>query len=51
MGKVILDDVTKRYADVTAVDNMNLEIEDGEFVTLVGRRGVGSPPRWRPSRG
>ncbi|WP_135854404.1 ABC transporter ATP-binding protein [Halorussus salinus] len=41
MGKVILDDVTKRYADVTAVDNMNLEIEDGEFVTLVGPSGCG----------
>ncbi|UPV74314.1 ABC transporter ATP-binding protein [Halorussus limi] len=41
MGKVILDDVTKRYADVTAVDNMNLDIEDGEFVTLVGPSGCG----------
>ncbi|WP_137287413.1 ABC transporter ATP-binding protein [Halorussus salinisoli] len=41
MGKVILDGVTKRYADVTAVDNMNLEIEDGEFVTLVGPSGCG----------
>jgi multiple sugar transport system ATP-binding protein len=41
MGKVILEDVTKRYADVTAVDNMNLEIEDGEFVTLVGPSGCG----------
>ena len=41
MGKVILDGVTKRYADVTAVDDMNLEIEDGEFVTLVGPSGCG----------
>src|SRR6056297_537531 len=41
MGKVILEDVTKRYADVTAVDKMNLEIEDGEFVTLVGPSGCG----------
>ncbi|NHN59093.1 MULTISPECIES: ABC transporter ATP-binding protein [Halorussus] len=41
MGKVILDGVTKRYSDVTAVDDMNLEIEDGEFVTLVGPSGCG----------
>src|SRR6056297_1316947 len=41
MGKVILEGVTKRYADVTAVDDMNLEIEDGEFVTLVGPSGCG----------
>src|SRR6056297_4020585 len=41
MGKVILDGVTKRYADVTAVNDMNLEIEDGEFVTLVGPSGCG----------
>jgi len=31
----------KRYGDVTAVDDMNLDIEDGEFVTLVGPSGCG----------
>ncbi|WP_115863626.1 ABC transporter ATP-binding protein [Halorussus litoreus] len=41
MGDVTLDHVTKRYADVTAVDDMNLDIEDGEFVTLVGPSGCG----------
>src|SRR6056297_2480976 len=41
MGQVILDGVTKRYADVTAVDDMNLDIRDGEFVTLVGPSGCG----------
>ncbi|WP_123536752.1 ABC transporter ATP-binding protein [Halosimplex salinum] len=41
MGDVILDNVTKRYADVTAVDDMNLDIHDGEFVTLVGPSGCG----------
>jgi len=41
MGKVILDGVTKRYSDVTAVDDMNLDIDDGEFVTLVGPSGCG----------
>ncbi|QLH84588.1 ABC transporter ATP-binding protein [Halosimplex pelagicum] len=41
MGEVKLEHVTKRYADVTAVDDMNLDIEDGEFVTLVGPSGCG----------
>lgn len=41
MGEVILDGVYKRYADVTAVNDMNLDIKDGEFVTLVGPSGCG----------
>ncbi|MFB6139400.1 MAG: ABC transporter ATP-binding protein [Halosimplex sp.] len=41
MGDVRLEHVTKRYADVTAVDDMNLDIADGEFVTLVGPSGCG----------
>jgi len=41
MGDVILDHVTKRYADVTAVDDMTPDIADGEFVTLVGPSGCG----------
>ncbi|WP_436907698.1 ABC transporter ATP-binding protein [Halosimplex marinum] len=41
MGNVTLEHVTKRYADVTAVDDMNLDIADGEFVTLVGPSGCG----------
>ncbi|WP_254767943.1 ABC transporter ATP-binding protein [Salinilacihabitans rarus] len=41
MGDVILDGVTKRYEDVTAVDDMSLKIEDGEFVCFVGPSGCG----------
>jgi multiple sugar transport system ATP-binding protein len=41
MAKVTLEDVSKRYDDVVAVDDMNLEIPDGEFVTLVGPSGCG----------
>jgi len=41
MGRVTLSNVMKRYGDVTAVDDMNLDIEDGEFVTLVGPSGCG----------
>ncbi|WP_267643459.1 ABC transporter ATP-binding protein [Haloarchaeobius amylolyticus] len=41
MARVQLNDVVKQYSDVTAVDNMNLDINDGEFVTLVGPSGCG----------
>ncbi len=41
MARVTLENVTKAYDDVIAVDNMNLEIEDGEFVCFVGPSGCG----------
>ncbi|WP_254535608.1 ABC transporter ATP-binding protein [Halomarina litorea] len=41
MGNVTLDSLVKRYEDVTAVDGVDLAIEDGEFVTLVGPSGCG----------
>ncbi|AHG01416.1 sugar ABC transporter ATP-binding protein (plasmid) [Halostagnicola larsenii XH-48] len=41
MGSVRLDDVTKRYSDVIAVDEINIDIEDGEFISLVGPSGCG----------
>jgi multiple sugar transport system ATP-binding protein len=41
MGDVKLENIVKQYEDVTAVDDMNLHIEDGEFVCLVGPSGCG----------
>ena len=41
MARVHLDDVTKRYEDIIAVNEMNLDIRDGEFVCLVGPSGCG----------
>jgi multiple sugar transport system ATP-binding protein len=41
MANVTLENVTKRYEDVIAVSDMNLAIEDSEFVTLVGPSGCG----------
>jgi multiple sugar transport system ATP-binding protein len=41
MATVTFDQVTKRYGDVTAVDDLNLEIRDGEFMVLVGPSGCG----------
>jgi len=41
MATVSFDNVTKRYGEVVAVDDLNLEIRDGEFMVLVGPSGCG----------
>jgi multiple sugar transport system ATP-binding protein len=42
MADIVLDNVTKRYPDgALAVDKINLDIADGEFVILVGPSGCG----------
>jgi multiple sugar transport system ATP-binding protein len=42
VAEIVLDKVTKRYPDgALAVNEVNLEIADGEFVILVGPSGCG----------
>src|ERR671916_407226 len=42
MAEITLDNLTKRFPDgYEAVKDMNLKIEDGEFVILVGPSGCG----------
>src|SRR5690554_4909171 len=41
MAKVVLEKVTKRFGNVTAVNQANLEIRDKEFIVLVGPSGCG----------
>src|SRR5204863_238725 len=41
MATVTFDHVTKKYGDVIAVNDLNLEIGDGEFMVLVGPSGCG----------
>ena len=41
MAQVIFDHVTKRFDGVTAVNDLNLDIADGEFLVLVGPSGCG----------
>jgi spermidine/putrescine transport system ATP-binding protein len=38
---VVLESVTKRFGDLTAVDSIDLEIIEGEFFTLLGPSGCG----------
>jgi spermidine/putrescine transport system ATP-binding protein len=38
---VVLESVTKRYADVLAVDDITLTIQQGEFFSLLGPSGCG----------
>jgi multiple sugar transport system ATP-binding protein len=41
MGQVIIRDLNKRYDEVVAVKDVNLDIRDKEFVVLVGPSGCG----------
>ncbi len=41
MASVVFEHVTKRYGRVEAVRDLNLEIPDGQFMTLVGPSGCG----------
>src|SRR5699024_6873576 len=41
MAVVKLENISKRFGDTVAVQDFNLETEDGEFVVLVGPSGCG----------
>ena len=41
MSKISIQSAVKKYGDVTIIPNLNLEIKDGEFFTLLGPSGCG----------
>jgi sn-glycerol 3-phosphate transport system ATP-binding protein len=41
MSRVLLEGVGKRFGDVVAVDDVNLEVADEEFLVLLGPSGCG----------
>ena len=41
MGRVAFRGVSKRFGDVTAVDDLTLEVADEEFLVLLGPSGCG----------
>src|SRR6202020_3354906 len=52
MAEILLDQVNKIYpGGVKGVDNLNLEIRDGEFMVLVGPSGCGKTTALRSIAG
>jgi multiple sugar transport system ATP-binding protein len=41
VAEIVLDNVTKLYGDTLAVEDLDLHIDDGEFMVLVGPSGCG----------
>lgn len=41
MSKIIIKDAVKEYGEKTVIKSVNLEIQDGEFFTLLGPSGCG----------
>ena len=41
MASLTFKNVFKRFGDVTAVNNLNIEVADKEFLVLVGPSGCG----------
>ena len=41
MSFLVLKNICKRYGPVTAVEDFNLEVEQGEFISLLGPSGCG----------
>ena len=41
MSAVLIEDVSRHFGDVVAVNHINLKVERGEFVTLLGPSGCG----------
>ena len=41
MSAIVIENLTKKYKDVTAVDNLSLTINEGELFSLLGVNGAG----------
>lgn len=41
MAKIQLQNITKKFGELTAVNDVSLEVRDGEFVALLGPSGCG----------
>jgi putative spermidine/putrescine transport system ATP-binding protein len=41
IGRLVVKDLTKRFGDKVALDSFDLEVEGGEFISLLGPSGCG----------
>ena len=41
MSEIRLHNVTKRFGDIVAVDDVSIDVNEGEFVVLLGPSGAG----------
>jgi len=39
--RILLENFTKKFGDLTVIDKMDLEVHDGEMIALLGRSGCG----------
>lgn len=51
MPKIELKNITKKFGAFTAVDNLSITIEDGDFITLLGPSGCGKTTTLRQIAG
>ena len=51
MAEIKLEHITKRFGDVVAVDDVNLEVHDQEFVVFLGPSGCGKTTTLRAIAG
>lgn len=47
MGSVRIENVTKKFGEMTALDNISLDIREGEFFALLGPSGCGKTTTMR----
>ena len=41
MPEIVLKDLRKTFGDLVAMDNLNLTVKDGEYLTILGPTGAG----------
>ena len=51
MPSIELRNITKKFGDFVAVDNLSLDIKDGDFITLLGPSGCGKTTTLRQIAG
>ena len=46
MSKIVLEHIDKYYGENHVLNDINLTIEDGDFMTLLGPSGCGKTAEW-----